>query len=184
VDFKKFFFSEFSGINSTYLKINSNYNDFGIHTSLDYRFYLQKENKYPAPRGVYIGPFMSYNFFKRETSWYLESPKFAGDLTTTLKLNILTVGGELGYQFILFKRLAIDFILLGPGIANYRLSANFNTSIDSEDQSLILGKLYSKLEENLIKFGWTANGDDFIKTGSMNTMGAGFRYMIHIGFNF
>lgn len=35
----------------------------GFHISGDYRFYLASLNKYNAPRGVYIGPYYSFNSF-------------------------------------------------------------------------------------------------------------------------
>ncbi len=37
----------------------------GFHISGDYRFYLTNLNKYSAPRGVYIGPYYSYNRFSK-----------------------------------------------------------------------------------------------------------------------
>lgn len=43
------------------LGLNTDYKDKGFHASIDYRFYLKKENKYSAPRGVYIGPYYAYN---------------------------------------------------------------------------------------------------------------------------
>ncbi len=39
----------------------------------EYRFYLKKENKYPAPRGVFIGP-------------YANSYRFGNDRTFTITL--------------------------------------------------------------------------------------------------
>src|ERR1700754_2247671 len=36
----------------------------GFNVSVDYRFYLTKENKYAAPHGLYIGPYTSYNHFQ------------------------------------------------------------------------------------------------------------------------
>src|SRR5688572_4912189 len=38
----------------------------GQNISVDYRFYLAKENKFEAPHGFYIGPYYSFNHFKRE----------------------------------------------------------------------------------------------------------------------
>src|SRR5687767_5135024 len=32
----------------------------------EYRFYLKKENKHLAPRGIYIGPYMAYHSFHNE----------------------------------------------------------------------------------------------------------------------
>src|SRR5678816_1432317 len=37
----------------------------GFHFSADYRFYLSKENKYEAPRGVYLGPYYAFNYAER-----------------------------------------------------------------------------------------------------------------------
>ncbi len=184
VSFDKFLFSGFTGVNNTHLTINNSYNDEGIHTSLDYRFYLKKENKFNAPRGVYIGPYVSYNYFKRVNSWSIVSNAFTGEFTTTLKMNMATVGGELGYQFVLWRRLAIDFILLGPGLTNYRFSSQFSTNLDPSEQYEVLQKLYDKLEAGLIGLGWVMDGDEFVKSGSTNTTSMGFRYMIHIGFCF
>src|SRR5690349_18748957 len=41
----------------------------GFNFSADYRFYLGKENKFAPPRGVYIGPYFSFNKFDRESAW-------------------------------------------------------------------------------------------------------------------
>src|SRR5215218_7043422 len=41
----------------------------GYNVSLHYRFYLAKENKFEAPRGLYIGTYYSYNPFENEKQW-------------------------------------------------------------------------------------------------------------------
>ena len=47
----------------TILLLNrTNYKDRGFHISGDYRFYLESENKYPAPRGIYR-PLLLVQFF-------------------------------------------------------------------------------------------------------------------------
>ena len=57
--------------NSDSLEVIDQKHDKGFNLSLDYRFYLQKENKYRAPRGIYIGPYYSYNHFS--TGYHLGS---------------------------------------------------------------------------------------------------------------
>ena len=37
---------------------------YGYNVTIDYRFYLAKENKYNAPCGVYITPYASVHHFK------------------------------------------------------------------------------------------------------------------------
>jgi hypothetical protein len=44
---------------------------------------------------------------------------------------------ELGYQFILWRRVALDFVLMGPGIAYYSASASLDSDIDPEIKSEI-----------------------------------------------
>lgn len=184
LDFGKFFFTYYDGTSNRLLQITNNTDDRGFHGSLDYRFYLKKENKFYAPRGIYIAPFYSYNFFQRVNSWYLSSNSLNVDFNTTFTMHIHTVGVEMGYQFILWKRLALDFILFGPGIANYGFRTQFSTSLDPEDQREVLQNLFNKLEDKLVGLGWVMDGDDFVKKGSTNTTALGFRYMIHLGFNF
>src|SRR5580765_3200407 len=67
----------------------------GFHISGDYRFYFAKHNKYAAPRGVYMGPYYSYNYFKNEHSW--EIRKRSGEITAVeskTTLNVHTLGLE------------------------------------------------------------------------------------------
>lgn len=118
--------------------------DKGFNGSIDYRFYLQKENKYDAPRGVYIGPYYSYYFFERENSLEINTSNFNGSVVTDFKINTHTLGAQLGYQFILWKRLALDLILIGPGLTNYNLKASINTSLDPNTQS----ELFQKIQED------------------------------------
>lgn len=184
LSFDKFFFEYYDGTNNKLLQITNNTNDQGFHGSLDYRFYLKKENKFQAPRGIYIAPYYSFNYFQRVNSWHLNSNAFTADFNTTITMQIHTAGVEMGYQFILWKRLALDFILIGPGIANYGFRVNFSTDLDENDEKEVLTNLFSNLEEKLIGLGWVMDGDDLVKNGSTNTTALGFRYMIHLGFCF
>ena len=95
------------------LKVNDVDNKSGMNISADFRFYLSKENKYPAPRGVYIGPYYSYNNFKRDHSWILKSTNGGAPLEvkSELTLNVHTIGFEMGYQFVFWDRLALNMIL-------------------------------------------------------------------------
>ncbi|HET9434012.1 MAG TPA: hypothetical protein VFO37_09675, partial [Chitinophagaceae bacterium] len=105
------------------LKVNDVDDKSGFHISADFRFYLSKENKYAAPRGVYIGPYYSYNNFKREHFWSLKSTNGGAplQLNSDLTLNVHTIGFEMGYQFVFWDRLALNMILIGPGISSYKL---------------------------------------------------------------
>ncbi len=57
----RFSLPRFGVIDLGKLGLTNEYKDWGINTSVDYRFYLGKLNKYNAPRGVYLAPFYSFN---------------------------------------------------------------------------------------------------------------------------
>ena len=66
VNIGRFSLPKFIGVNIDSIEqIDSETESKGFHSSLEYRFYLMKENKYIAPRGVYIGPYATYNSFSR-----------------------------------------------------------------------------------------------------------------------
>lgn len=159
------------------------YNDKGFNFSLDYRFYLKKENMYRAPRGLYIGPYYSYNQFSRDLTWDLSTENLSGEIGTSFKIKAHFVGAQLGYQFVFWDRLAVDLILMGPGLWYWNLNSEFTSSLDAGDEAMILEKLNEMLQE---KFPGSSlvvgEGFEAQKTTSSYTMG--FRYMINLGFRF
>jgi hypothetical protein len=171
---------------ATGLDLNRNTDDFGINTSIDYRFYLGSVNKYSAPRGVYIGPFYSYNHFKRGNSWNVSGDEFdyQGELNSEFAINIHTIGFQLGYQFIFWDRLALDLVLIGPGIANYGAKINLDTTLSAEDEALFFEKFNAFLADRIPGYDQVIEPGEFGRSGSFNTTTAGFRYMIHLGYRF
>jgi len=159
-------------------------NDKGFNFSVDYRFYLKKENRYSAPRGVYIGPYYAFNYFSRDLIWDINTSSLDAQATTSIDLTANLIGAQLGYQFILWDRVSLDMILLGPGLWFFNLKSSFATTMDPEDQEMLLDQLNQMLED---KFP----GSDYIFTGGgieakkvTNTSTMGLRYMITLGFRF
>lgn len=173
-----------NSVSDTTIKIQSNTSEKGYNISIDYRFYLSKENKYNAPRGVYLAPYFSYNFFERENTWTLNTTNFQGDVTTDFKLAISSFGGELGYQFILWKRVAIDLILIGPGLANYSIKTKLSTTLGAEDQAALFQKINDALADKIPGYSLVIDDAEFETSGNTSTTNFGFRYMIHVGFRF
>ena len=169
----------------TILLLNrTDYKDRGFHISGDYRFYLRSENKYPAPRGIYIGPYYSYNFFKRTNNWSLNTDNYQGDIQTDIILNIHTFGAQLGYQFVFWKRLSVDFLLMGPGIGFYGLNTRIGTDLSQEDEQLFFDALNDYLSTKIPGYDRVIEAGEFRKTGSIKTTTVGFRYMVLVGFRF
>lgn len=171
-------------ISSDELKANTILSEKGFHISGDYRFYLSKLNKYNAPRGVYVGPYYSYNSFDKEHSWTLNSDTFQGNVNTNLGLTINTVGVELGYQFVFWKRFSVDLILIGPGVGFYKWDVALDTDLSAEDSALFFDKLNTALEEKFPGYEGTLGEGDFQKKGAKSTTSIGYRYMIQVGYRF
>ena len=169
------------------LKAKGDSENKGFNFSVDYRFYLSKENKYDAPRGIYIGPYYSYNYFGRNHLWTLKSTNGGApvDVTTETSLRFNTIGFQMGYQFIFWNRFSLDLVLIGPGIATYNLKASINTDNLSEADKL---KFYEKINEALSDkfpgYAWAVDESEFQSKGSANTTSLGYRYVVQVGFRF
>lgn len=176
--------SIFNFSDSSRIQLSKDYKDFGFTLTFDYRFYLQKENKFHAPRGVYIGPYFSYMHFERENNWSMSTPNFSGSLKTNLSLNTEMVGIEMGYQFILWKRIALDFILIGPGVTFYQVKTSINTELTGDESNDVLQALKDALADRIPGYGTLLDKLEFDRSGSTSTSTLGFRYVIHLGYNF
>lgn len=166
------------------LGLTNNYHDKGFNVSVDYRFYLQKENRHKAPRGVYIGPYFAYNNFSRESSWVMNTENFAGDFNTSLNINAALIGLQLGYQFVFWDRLTLDLVLMGPGWWHLSMKSEFDTDLSDEDEALVLERLNALLEEKFPGTDFVFTGQGFEAKTNTSTDVMGLRYLINIGFRF
>lgn len=184
VNIGKFSIPKFKGDLADSLGLNTDYKDKGFHFSTDYRFYLKKENKYAAPRGVYLAPYYTYNHLNRENSWNIESDGLINEVYTDLTLNIHTIGAELGYQFIFWDRVALDLILMGPGFGFYGLKAEVGTNLDADKESELFDKLNEILSDKIPGYDKVIEAGEFSKKGTYNVESVGFRYLIRVGYRF
>jgi hypothetical protein len=173
---------KFGGNLADSLGLNTEYKDKGFHFSTDYRFYLKKENKYAAPRGVYLAPYYTFNHLSRENSWNIDSR--VEEVYTELKLNIHTIGAELGYQFIFWDRVALDLILIGPGYGFYGVKAKVGTTLSQEDESIFFDKINEILADKIPGYDRVIDAGEFARKGTYNTKTIGFRYVIRLGYRF
>ena len=172
-------------IDSDSLQAKTVLDNRGFNISADYRFYLAKENKYSAPRGVYIGPYYSYNLFGRKDSWSLMSTSGSSfQVESDMSLNVHTLGFELGYQFIFRDRLTVDMILLGPGVGWYNLKASIGSNLSAADREKFFELLNEALAEKFPGYGYVIDEGNFKRTGVDKTTSWGYRYMVQIGFRF
>jgi hypothetical protein len=164
--------------------ITKSYKTRGMSFSGDYRFYLHKLNKYDAPRGVYIGPYFSFNRLNRDFNLDVNTAALTGQVDLDLTFQVITLGVQLGYQFVFWNRLTLDMILIGPGISGYKLAADLSTTFDPEEEAALFEKINEKLQEKIPGYSLVIEPGEFAKTGSVKTTSLGFRYVIMLGFRF
>lgn len=180
----RFSFPKIVNINTDSLSVNENSTEKGFTVVTEYRFYLKKENKYSAPRGVYLGPYYSFNYFERNNSWDMNTVGMTGELQTKIKLNANLVGAQMGYQFVIKNRLSIDLVFMGPGVWFYSVKTKIGSTLSPEDQALVFDKINEFLTSKLPGNDITISPGETQKGGSYRTKSAGFRYVIHLGFRF
>jgi hypothetical protein len=180
----RFVLPKFINPGTNTVQLQSSYKDKGYHLSLEYRFYLKKENKYKAPRGIYIGPYYVYNYFDRSNTWTLNTTNFSGNLNTDITVNMHLVGAQIGYQFVFWNRVSLDLLFMGPGEWFFNIKTKMSTSLSEEDQAQLFEKIDSILSEKFPGYDHLIGGDEFKKHGSTTSSSLGLRYLINIGFRF
>jgi hypothetical protein len=157
----------------------------GYNFGGDYRFYLAKENKYDAPHGLYIGPYASFYTFSNENNAHFtfdDGSTADGQLNT--RINFISLGGQLGYQFVFWKRMTLDLILFGPSLTHYSGKMDLKSTLTPDQVSEETKKILQAIADRYPVVGDAIkNGSSNFK-GNLNIWGAGFRYSIHVGFRF
>lgn len=158
----------------------------GVNASIDYRFYLQKENKFNAPHGLYIGPYYSYNRFNDDQQWLRRNTGATNEVTSNSTFNINTFGFELGYQLLLWRRITLDMVMVGPGLGFYKYKASFtgNTNLSAETKEQLFEALKQRISQRFPGMNFVVSDQNFDADGVLKTSSVGYRYIIHIGFCF
>ena len=152
----------------------------GYSMTADYRFYLLKENRGGPPHGVYIGPYVGYLHALNVIE--LTSGKSPNSLTT--KIDVLSIGAEMGYQFLLGKRWTLDFVLAAPSLSNYRAQMDLALPVPTEDLAPIYQQALAALGNKFPLVNGLVNDQSTTFRGKLDAWYPGFRYSMHIGFRF
>jgi len=168
------------------LNIENSTDRSGYMFSGDYRFYFKKRNKKRAPDGLYWGPYGSFHHtqFKNRIEILNQDPTV--DAIFGGKINIISAGVELGYQFIIKEKLSIDLIFMGPSISMY----NFNMSLGAEGEGNFdpdneyLQAIYDILKAKIPGFEELVEDGEVTSSGSSISMGLGLRYVVQVGYRF
>jgi hypothetical protein len=179
----RFAFPKFWSVSDS-IGIENDYKDHGFHIAFDYRFYLKSENKFSAPRGIYLGPYYAFNYLTREITWNLNISDYTGEVKSSSDLIVNLIGVQLGYQFVFWNRLSVDIILAGPGLWIFNLKTDFNTDLLPEDETMLLEELNEMLKEKFPGSDFVIEGGGFEAERVTQTAAMGFRYMVTVGFRF
>jgi hypothetical protein len=166
------------------VELQRNYKDKGFNFAVDYRVYLTKENKYDAPHGLYFGPYYAYNFLQRENKWNLSFSNYTGELISELTLNMHLVGIQLGYQFILWNRVTVDVVFMGPGLWFFDMKTKKSHDLGPEDSESFYEELNNQLKEKFPGYNYVIDGEGVRKSGSFRSGEFGYRYMVSVGYRF
>jgi hypothetical protein len=156
----------------------------GINVSAEYRFYLMKRNANPIPDGLYLAPYFSfygYSFSNGLKVAGSEEPAFARMEGNFYCFNL---GGELGYQFVLWKRLTLDLVVLGPSTSYYGGKLNITGELNGENLKDINEDLYNQIKAKYPMVDKVVINKSFKKDGKLDLFSVGYRYFFQIGFHF
>lgn len=174
-------------INITNTAFSASKNKTGYSVGAEYRFYLPKENKYDAPHGIYLAPYISYyNFGSDNTLTHTDSNGTKSSATLNTSIGLLNVGFELGYQFVIKKRFIIDAEMFGPSFTYYTFQANINGSINGSSENETLQAVLDALKAKFPLLNDLSSSKTVYSSGSASAKfpAIGFRYAVSIGYRF
>lgn len=176
LNFTPFQLDSIKGITSVERESN-----LGGNVGFDYRFYLFKRNGRPAPDGIYIGPYASYYGFKYTSKITMVKSDTIFTTNLTSGYNLINVGMVVGYQFILWKRLSIDMVLLGPSLTYFITNKEISNEIDQETLDEVNDKI-----EDIFRERYPLIAQMLSVSGSKSSASLGnfFRYSVSIGYHF
>ena len=156
---------------------------YGINLAFEYRFYLMKRNSRPIPDGVFLGPFASFYGYKFNNGFDLVGHLDSAGMLKG-KFYAINVGCEFGYQFVFWKRVTLDFVLVGPAVSYYGGGVDISGEIKFSKLKEINEDLYNKLIAKYPMIGDYVVNKSFKSNGKLDLLAVGFRYLVQIGFHF
>jgi hypothetical protein len=155
----------------------------GYKFGAEYRFYLKKENKYSAPRGVYIGPYFTRLGFRSDRNVVYSGGEEPENASLNTRIGITSLGAQLGYQFVFNDRWSLDLVLIGPSYSRYnfktQLSGDYEFSEEDVENEILqeLINRYPALDDFL-------DGKELSSSGTLDTWALGYKYQFLVGYRF
>lgn len=156
----------------------------GMIASLDYRFYFSR-NKYAVPDGLYWGPYTTFYYIDNAADINLfEDEVLSGGARVQTYASMIMVGLQLGYQFVLWDRWTLDFIVAGPAVGFYDLNMTIQADGEISGDEEYLQGVYDAIVSLFPGAATLFEEQEISTTGSTSFNSLGYRYLIQIGFRF
>ena len=158
----------------------------GVNLAFDYRYYPSLRNRRPAPDGLYIGGYVSYYGFHFDNTADILGTGIDQYIKMTENLNIVSLGFDLGYQFVFWKKLTLDLLMFGPSLRYSYRKGEISGDVDlNHDQiGAIDDEMAQKLKDRFPLLTQIFSDENLSFSGSRAIFTTGFRYSIQIGFHF
>ena len=158
----------------------------GIYFTPEVKWFLEKSDKRPAPRGLYLGAYLRYSDtrYTASISGVGTGPNAGGTVRTDLQIDMieLGIGPSLGYQFLcLNDRLAVDAIFFAPRWVLYKLKVKADLQGEGELYSDLAEAISDRLGRDILD---TDIDLSYTGTTNIDRNSLGYRYGIKIGYAF
>ena len=174
-------------LNLSNTNVHADRNKSGYSIGAEFRFYLSQENKYKAPHGIYLAPYLSYYKFSSDnTLTHTDSSGAQSSANLSSSISLFNVGFELGYQFVVFKRFVIDCEMFGPSFTTYAFQASLSGHLNGVDDNEALQAVLDALKAKFPLLNDLSSSKTVYRSGVASTKfpAVGFRYTVSIGFMF
>jgi hypothetical protein len=158
----------------------------GLYFTPEVKWFLEKSDKRPAPRGLYIGAYLRYSDTRYTYTIVAEGTgtDASGRIETNFKLDLFEfgLGPSMGYQFLAIKdRLVVDAIFFAPRWVLYKLKVEADLQGEGELYSDLAQAIEDRIGRNI-----TDLNIDLSRTGSttIDRNSLGYRYGIKLGYAF
>ena len=158
----------------------------GLDVALDYRFYFKNRNKFPAPDGLYWGPYTAiYNLkFEGKSKVYNDAGVVVNTVGIKTDVMMYNIGVQLGYQFIIKKRFSVDLMLMGPSFTQYAFKMGFDATVALDPNDPFYQDLKDLFSKLLPGSEIVLDGAEFNAISKTDFSYFGFRYGVQIGYVF
>ena len=173
-------------LNTEDLVIASDRKLTGVYFTPEVKWFAEKSDSRPAPRGLYVGAYLRYSDtrFTGSTMATASGTDANGAVNGNLRIDLYEygIGPQVGYQWLaIHDRLVFDAVFFAPRYAFYSL----NVKADLNGDGQLLEDLSQALEEKLGR-DVAPVSIDLNKTGStkVDRNSLGYRFGIKVGYAF